>query len=237
MDYAKQAQELKDVLGLSGEPVAITFTNEEVEDPGNKRMWVCQALKQAARGKSYVIDAERSACGGGTMRCGFSGLMSGEPKRKLQWFLTRGEKLTANIVTFERMQTLGAAAPTGLADRVVMTPLTKAKIRPDLVVFLCNAEQACRLVALDTYWDGLKPPQEITGSLCHMVISYPLMTGNTNLSLGDWTARHMQKFAPDVVFLTVPYERMHNLIEAIPECTAGTAEAVIPPEFRLTTEE
>ncbi len=38
----------------------------------------------------------------------------------------------------------------------------------------------------------------------------------------------MQKFAADVAFLTVPYERLHNLILAIPECTAGTAEAEIP---------
>ncbi len=77
----------------------------------------------------------------------------------------------------------------------------------------------------------MQPRTELVGALCHMTISYPLVTGNTNLNLGDWTARHMQKFAPDVVFLTVPYERMHNLILAIPECTAGTAEAEIPAEL------
>ena len=69
MDYAKQAQELKDVLGLSGEPVAVTFTNEEVEDPGNKKMWVCQALKQAAEGEVL-----RNRCGALRLRRGHHAL-------------------------------------------------------------------------------------------------------------------------------------------------------------------
>ncbi len=37
MDYAAQASELKGMLGLSSEPVAVTFTNDEVADPGNGR--------------------------------------------------------------------------------------------------------------------------------------------------------------------------------------------------------
>lgn len=237
MDYAAQAAELKEVLGLSGEPVAVTFTNDEVEDPGNGKVQMCRALKKAAEGRSYVIDAERSACPGGTWHCGLSEPVSGPARRGLQWFLTRGEKLTASIVTFERMQQLGSPPPTGLSDRIVFTPLAKAAIRPDLVIFLCNAEQACRLVWLDTFWDGVPPHTELIGSLCHAAVSYSLTTGNTNLNLGDWTARHMQKFDPDVLFLTVPYERMHNLILAIPECTAGTAEADIPPSFRNLTDE
>lgn len=39
-------------------------------------------------------------------------------------------------------------------------------------------------------------------------------------------------FEPDVVFLSVPYERIHNLIVAIPYCSAGDAEAYIPEEFQ-----
>ncbi len=52
------------------------------------------------------------------------------------------------------------------------------------------------------------------------------------MTVGDWTARHQQGFESDVIFLSVPYERIHNLIAAIPVCSAGKAEAVIPEEFQ-----
>ena len=52
------------------------------------------------------------------------------------------------------------------------------------------------------------------------------------MTVGDWTARHQQGFESDVIFLSVPYERIHNLIAAIPVCSAGNAEAVIPEEFQ-----
>jgi uncharacterized protein (DUF169 family) len=124
-----------------------------------------------------------------------------------------------------------------MSDRIFIGPMDAAPLRPDIVVFVCNAEQACRLVALDHYWDGKPLHVELTGSLCHAAIGYPVVTGNTNLTLGDWTARRMQKYASDIVFLTVPYERIANLILAIPECSAGTAEVEIPEAFRSTFEE
>ncbi len=237
MGFAEEAQELKGLLGLRQEPVAVTFTNQEVEDPGNGRTWLCRALKLAAEGKALVIDAERSACPGGSWHCGLTEPVSGAAKRGLQHFLTRGEKLTASIVSFERMQKLGSPPPTGLSERILIAPLERAALRPDLVVFLCDPEQACRLVWLDTYWDGLPPRVELLGSLCHSAIAYPVVTGNSNLTLGDWTARRMQKFAPDIVFFSLPYERMHNLMEAVPASSAGRAEVEMPSGFRHREDE
>ena len=100
------------------------------------------------------------------------------------------------------------------------------------LVFLVNAEQACRLVFLDHYWDGIPIRAELTGSLCSSAIAHPLVTGRTNVTFGDWTARRMQRFGPDVIFVSVPYERVRNLVAAVPECSAGTAELEIPEGFR-----
>ncbi len=230
LEWKEYASRLKELLELRGEPIAVTYTNDEVAGE-RRKVQICRALKDANAGASFVIEQANSACPGGTWHCGLAEPVSGTPKRRLQWFLTRGEKLTANIVTFERMTKLGTPPPTGLAERIVMGPVAAAELRPDLVVFLCNGTQACRLMALDQYWDGVHPRLEPAGSLCHSVIAYPLMTGQTNLSLGDITARRSQQFEDDIIFLTVPYERMANLIAAVPECTAGTAEFVRPPDF------
>jgi uncharacterized protein (DUF169 family) len=232
--WKDQAREIVDTMALETKPIAVTFTNEEVEAGKSRRMWVCRALKLAAAGESFVIDAERSACPGGSWHCGLTEPPQAAGRRALQHFLTRGEKLTSSIVSFQRMQGLGSAPPTGMSDRIFIGPMEGAPLRPDIVVFVCNPEQACRLITLDHYWDGKPLHVELTGSLCHGAMGYPAVTGNTNLTLGDWTARRMQKYAPDIVFLTVPYERIANLILAIPECSAGTAEIEIPEAFRST---
>jgi uncharacterized protein (DUF169 family) len=229
----EEAASLTDVLELDREIVAVTFTNDEVTATG-KKMWICRALKQAAAGESFVIDRETSGCGGGSWHCGFSEPPTGPAARALQHFLTRGEKLTHSIVSFQRMVGLTAPPPTGLSERLIIEPAKGASRRPDMFVFVCNPEQACRLVWLDIYWDGIPPAVELAGSLCHSAISYPAVTGRTNLTLGDWTARRMQKFESDVVFLTVPYERVGNLLAAVPESSAGTAPVEMPGGGRLT---
>jgi uncharacterized protein (DUF169 family) len=105
------------------------------------------------------------------------------------------------------------------------------------VIFLCNPEQTCRLIYLDHYWDGIPLQIEVTGSLCSSAIAYPIATGRSNVTFGDWTARRMQKYKPDVVFFTVPYERLRNLVAAVPECSAGTAELEMPEEIRRAMEQ
>jgi uncharacterized protein (DUF169 family) len=232
MKYKKQADVFKKVLGLKYEPMAISFTNDEIKSGRYEKISICKAMKLVAEGESFIIDEDVSTCPGGNHYCGFSEPFAGKQKRKLQKFLTKGEKLTGSIVSFERMRKLAIPPATDLSDRIVMCPLENAEIRPDMILFLCNAEQACRLITLDTYWDGLSPQQQIIGALCYSAIVYTIMSGNTNMSVGDWTARSHQGFESDVVFLSVPYERVHNLISAIPHCSAGDADIVIPEEFR-----
>jgi len=41
----------------------------------------------------------------------------------------------------------------------------------------------------------------------------------------------------DAVFVSVPYERIHNLVAAVPECSAGSAEVEIPEGFRRFMED
>lgn len=232
MNYKEQADVFKRTFGLKNEPLAISFTNDEISSGRYEKTSICRALKLAVEGESFVIDEDVSTCPGGSQFCGFSEPHSGKQKRRLQQFLTKGEKLTSSIVTFERMRALAVPPATDLADKVVISPLDKAEIRPDMILFLCNGEQACRLITLDTYWDGKSPQQQIIGALCYSAIVYTIMSGNTNMTVGDWTARSHQNFKPDILFLSIPYERINNLIDAIPLCSAGESKANIPEEFQ-----
>jgi len=48
--WQSELDELIEVLGIKSKPVAVTFTNDEVESGKRKRVWMCNALKQAAKG-------------------------------------------------------------------------------------------------------------------------------------------------------------------------------------------
>jgi uncharacterized protein (DUF169 family) len=93
--------------------------------------------------------------------------------------------------------TLSTQPPLGLAEYVVISPLGKAQFKPDLVLFLCNAEQACRILTLATFTNGISPKTQMMGSACHMAITYPLVSGEINVSFLDYTARKMKRYKSD----------------------------------------
>ena len=231
MMWQEWSQTLKDVLSLRGSPVAITYSIEPAQEPSPGKHWVCQVMKDARDGKTICLTKDNSACPGGSMHLGLAPPLSGPKARALQRFLVHGEKLFCSIVAFHRAMTLATQPPLGLADQVIFAPLEAATMEPDLVLFLCNAEQACRLITLATYSSGISPKTELVGSACHMAIAYPLVSGEVNVSFLDYTARKMKQYDPDELFVSVPYHRMPDLVACVSRCTAGTAETEIPPEF------
>ena len=134
--------------------------------------WACRALQDAADGATINLTKANSACHGGTWHLGLGPKPSGEMERTLKKFLVEGEKLFCSIATFHRAMTLTSQPPLGLADYVVVSPLGEAQFKPDLVIFLCNAEQACRIITLATYETGISPKTELVG----WPVIWPLLT-------------------------------------------------------------
>jgi len=232
MDWRGYTEELKPVLGLKGSPIAVTYSMEP--DPRGKegRHWVCHALQKAREGEIFSLSRETSSCGGGTFHLGLGPRPTGEADKALKEFLIHGEKLFCSLAAVQRVRSLTLNPPLGLADHVLIAPLEAAEEKPDLVIFLVNAEQACRLLTLTTFMDGIPPKMQLIGSACYTTITYPLVSGEVNLSLLDYTARRMRRFSPEELVLTVPFHKMENLIQSIPLCSAGTAEVEIPAGFR-----
>ena len=224
-DYSAR---LKGLLGLEGSPVAVTYSMSPAPRARKGKRMVCRALLDAGDGAIINLSAQTSACPGGAWHLGLAPKPTGDADKFLKRFLVEGEKLFCSIATFNRVMSLSTQPPYGLADYVIFSPLEKAELPPDLVVFLCNPEQACRLVTLATYMDGVPPKAELVGSACHMAIAYPIVSGEINVSLLDYTARRWQKYRPDQLFVSIPYYKMPNLMDSIDACSAGTAAVEFP---------
>ena len=222
-DYAVQ---LRDVLGLDGSPVAVTFSNTPAGNGKGTKTMVCGAFYQAARkGVTFNVTAATCSCPGGAT---FLGLAVPSPERAatVQRFLIEGEKFSACAASFFRSRALGQGQPPmGVGKFVVIGPMEKSELKPDLVLFLCNPAQASRLVVLSSYETGIPVQGQLSSSTCGGAITYPLSTGRPNVSLLDPSSRHLVKGYKDSdLIFSAPFFIVRSIVESIPLSTAGTAQ-------------
>lgn len=206
------------VLKLQGQPVSITYSDEEVQSTIKKDTEICQALKHAHSGEILCLSKTSLTCPGGRWHVGF-----GEKKEGIEKILVEGEKLWATVAIAR--QSIGethriAPPPVGLAKYLIFSPLNKAELRPDLIVFLANPFQASRLIFLADY-HGFPIKPRVTGSLCWGAITYPLVTGNFNVTMGDPSARRSHNYDPNELIVSIPYRMIPAMIEAMEFSTAG----------------
>ncbi len=232
MEWKNYAEQIGKLLGLKGNPVAITYSMKPPSASADGKFRVCNALLLARDGKVIDLTVSTSACTGGTWHLGLGERPKGEGDKALKEFLVDGEKLYCSIATFHRAQVLTAPPPLGLADHVVLSPMDKAEFRPDIVLFICNAVQACRLVTLDGYDTGIPPRIEMSGATCYQALAYPVVTGELNVSLMDYTSRRIRGYKPEDLLVSIPYHRFLGVMRSIEHCTAGRAKMEIPEGFR-----
>lgn len=206
------------VLELRGHPVAVIYTDEDIEPTVDKGMCVCKAILLARDGEIIRLNKTKCTCPGGRWHVGFGKRMEG-----LEKMLVAGEKLWATV-PIARMSIAEthrvAPPPLGLAKNILFLSLKQAPLRPDLVIFLCNPWQASRLIYLAIY-HGFPIKPDVRGSLCWSAITYPLMTGNFNVTMGDPTARRHYGYDPNDLIVSVPYRMIPQMRDALDYSTAG----------------
>lgn len=232
MEWQQYARELIDVLNLKGSPIAVSYVPDVAVDPNGEPSRVCDAFQKARDGAVVDLTPETSACKGGSYYLGFAEPPASGESVALNDYIVNVEKLYRSCAAFFRASALVPQPPTGLAECVRMAPLEETKTPPDLVIFICNAEQACRLVTLDQYETGIPPRIMMSGSTCYQTVAFPLVTGETNVSLMDYSTRRCPDYSENDLLVSIPYNRMHALMRAIPFCTAGRAEITIPRASR-----
>lgn len=220
----ESVKKIRETLGITREAVAVKYTDDSPSvSPSEGRYAVCNGILEASEGKVIMLSAETCACGGGKSHIGLA-----EARTVSLKMLVEGEKLWCDVKTATRSRFESqkiAAPPLGISSKVYLYPAEQDIFPPDLVVFLVNAEQVSRLVTLAQFWDGKTPSFEMRGSLCWGTITYPMVTGNFNITAGDISARRMAGWDKEVMIASVPAEKVHGIAGAIEKSTAGTARS------------
>lgn len=223
--WQEWSRRLKEVLGLDGSPVAVTYTDVPAANGRAKRVMACAAFHLARRGMTFNMTAEQSVCPGGTRHLGLAEDTSWESFEATKRFLVHGEKFRSCYAAYFRSGVMNRARPPYyLARYVVIGPAEEAEQKPDLFLIFCEPAQASRLVVLATYESGLPLKVQVSGSTCGSAVTYPLATGRINVSFIDPSSRHLVKgFKPSELIFSVPYFYMSHVVDAIDRSTAGTA--------------
>lgn len=233
-EVAESAEKIRDALGIDKEAVGVKYTDEPpTTKVAEGQYTVCGGILEAADGKVIMLSAETCSCPGGRSHLGLT-----ERREVPLKMLVEGEKLWCDVKTATKSSIESekiAKPPLGIARKVYLYPVSKDVFVPDLIIFLVNAEQVSRLVTLAQFWDGKTPSFEMRGSLCWSSITYPLVSGNFNVTTGDISARRMVGLDKNTMFATVPVEKVQGIANAIDKSTAGTAKP--SSEFTKMTEE
>jgi uncharacterized protein (DUF169 family) len=153
-------------------------------------------------------------------------------KNMIRKFVVEGEKLFDSYEALDNIVSEMGDVPDHSDTYFVLAPMEKAEFEPELVIFVCDAMAACRLLTLAIFPDGVMPRIKIGGPTCRMAITYPLVSGEVNLSFYDYTARKMCNLESDKLLITVPYAKIPSMVDSIDKCSAGRAKVEYPQEFR-----
>lgn len=219
----ESVESIRKALGIKAEAIGVKYTDEpSTPKPADGKYTVCSGMLEAADGKVIMLSKETCPCPGGQIHLGLT-----EAKVIPLKFLVEGEKLWCDVkaATRSRIESLKIAPPPrGIASKVYLYPLSRNVFVPDLVVFLVNAEQVSRLITLAQFWDGRTPSFEMKGALCWSSITYPMVSGHFNITVGDISARRIASWNENVMIASVPVEKVQGMADAIDKSTAGTAK-------------
>ena len=147
----------KEVLALELSPVAVRCTKEKEPGGQERKIRICRAIIDAAAGNLQQVCKENNACFGASWHLGFNKISDGKIRDMVRKFIVDGEKLFCSYEALDNLISQMGDLPDRADYCYVLEPMEKAQDKPELVIFTCDPEQACRLLTLVTFLDGNMP--------------------------------------------------------------------------------
>ena len=231
-DWQQSSLILKDVLCLDFSPVALSCLKEPFLKSFDQKVRICRAILEAGKGATLQIGKQNNACFGAAWHLGFQKLKNQKAMEMVKKFVVEGEKLFSSYQALDNLIAEMGDAPDNADSYFVLSPLEKCEFEPELVIFVCDAQIACRLLTLSTFIDGAMPKIKIGGPTCRMVVIYPLLANEVNISFYDYTARKMCNVPRDKLLVSIPFNKITQMVEGIDKCSGGRAKLEYPQGFR-----
>jgi uncharacterized protein (DUF169 family) len=221
MEWNDQIIEIVELLRLEHTPVAVNYAVKLTTPQDSGKFLVCEGLLLASQGLSLDLSLETLDCPTAVRALGLGSRPPENQTRNPEEPVNQVDRLFCAEADRPLPQLTAVTPPLRLADHILIGPADRTALCPDLILFICNPEQACRLIALDSFQTGVAPRLVVSGSTCHQVITYPFVTGELNMSLMDYVSRNVHGYQPQDLLVSVPYPRFQGIMSSLDLCTAG----------------
>lgn len=212
----EMSTKLKSVLNLEREPIGVKFLKDtEKFTVGNEydsttKTRYCQALMRAGDGESILITSENISCPASAAAFGLKPLpemlSSGQMLHNMGLFAT----LEAGKKAMEGMTRLNYGEYTA----VMLIPLAKLEIEPDVVVIESKPEHLMWLALASIYETGerLHFDSAIFQATCVDSTVIPFVTQKLNSTLGCYGCREATNIKDEENLIGIPFANLESII-------------------------
>ncbi|MGF1507651.1 MAG: DUF169 domain-containing protein [Anaerolineae bacterium] len=202
-------------LRVKRQPVAITYC-PDAPPPGYQPADVvaCALVKKAEEGGRVYVDVDHHDCWVGQYHLG---LLEEPPA-----YITSGQYLTDAQGFFTEQ---GAACnkqqsyslPAGTIKALAAAPLNAVPegVTVDLIVCICNAQQAMQIAGAASVREGTFPHGELGPSACASIFAAPWHTQNSVFALGDGGGRAFNRVGAGEMFVSIPSHHFRYIVELV----------------------
>jgi uncharacterized protein (DUF169 family) len=209
-DVQELARTYRRILQLKSIPIAIRVIKNQDETPVQFKKpetplpSFCFGIMEAFKGKGFFLKRGDVRCALGLTALGFNkeGSKSRKQKRPSQLGGSENDETARNSISN------GISLPPGQTKGVAMSPLEKAVMGVDVVLFKVNSEQALWLLTAAQYnKNGASHDLHVgTGfqGVCGDVIVYPLIHEKVNLTVNGVGDRVSPSMGKNELFAGIP---------------------------------
>jgi len=216
MDLKEATDVMKEILGLTYEPIAVKFLTEKsqlagFEIPSERRY--CQVLMGAREGNKLLLTTDNISCPAAAWALGFKEpppkLSSGEMPAGMGIF---GSPAAAKN-TLDTMPRLEM----GKYQMVACCPLGEAPFEPDVVVLESAVEHLMWIALADTFEAGgrLEFSTGILQATCVDGTVIPFLKQEIHASLGCYGCREATNMAENECVLGFPIKDLGNIVNSL----------------------
>lgn len=202
-------------LKVKRQPVAITYCPDAPpEGYAPVGVVACALVRLAEEGQRVYVDAQHHDCWVGQYHLGLlekpdSVITSGEYLTMAQGFFTeQGAR---------RNKQQSYSLPKGTVKALAAAPLNAVPdgVHVDLMVCICNAQQAMQIAGAASVREGTFPHGEIGPSACSSIFAAPWHTQNSVFATGDGGGRAFNRVAVGDLFISIPRQHFRYIVELI----------------------
>jgi uncharacterized protein (DUF169 family) len=224
-NYADLSHRLVNALGLRTEPVAVTLIKRGQGIPSDypsveSATRHCQSIMRARKGEKLCLPVEKNACPVGASALGEVALPEKVKAGEFHHNMGLYEDTAAAAKTMELRTTL----PEGSTIATVVSPLSKATVKPDVVIVVGIPEQMFWIIpAAQTFQRGGRVHVDMAAVQASCVDStvIPLMTDRVNISLGCFGCRKTSDILPEEMLVGIPWTHFEETVAAVEKMAQG----------------